>query len=133
MAARFDVFISYSRQADEPLAGALQHDLQRFAKRAFQRRALQVFRDDANLSANPGLWSSIEQALDASRFLLLLASPAAAASPWVAKEIGHWRATQPAGHVLLAVTEGEVVWDEERSDFDMDRSSAIPLALAGAF
>ena len=133
MAERFDVFISYSRQADEPLAEALQHDLQRFAKRAFQRRALQVFRDDANLSANPGLWSSIEQALDASRFLLLLASPAAAASPWVAKEIGHWRATQPAGHVLLAVTEGEVVWDEARSDFDMERSSAIPPALVGAF
>ena len=133
MAERFDVFISYSRQADEPLAEALQHDLQRFAKRAFQRRALQVFRDDANLSANPGLWSSIEQALDASRFLLLLASPAAAASPWVAKEIGHWRATQPAGHVLLAVTEGEVVWDDARSDFDMERSSAIPPALAGAF
>jgi TIR domain len=133
MAERFDVFISYSRRADEPLAEALQHDLQRFAKRAFQRRALQVFRDDANLSANPGLWSSIEQALDGSRFLLLLASPAAAASPWVAKEISHWRATQPAGHVLLAVTEGEVVWDEERSDFDLDRSSAIPPALAGAF
>jgi hypothetical protein len=36
-----------------------QRELERFAKRWNQMRSLRVFRDNANLAANPGLWSSI--------------------------------------------------------------------------
>ncbi len=129
----YDVFISYSRRADERLAALLQRELQRFAKPAFRRRALRVFRDDASLSANPGLWSSIEQALDTSRYLVLLASPEAATSPWVAREIEHWRATEPPDRLLLVVTDGDVAWDDGIRDFDLRRSTAIPPALAGFF
>jgi MTH538 TIR-like domain (DUF1863) len=56
----------------------------------YRRRALRIFRDDTSLSATPSLWPSIEHALGQSRFLILLASPEAATSPWVRKEIAFW-------------------------------------------
>src|SRR6266508_4513938 len=83
-AAAYDAFISYSRALDGRLAPALQAALHRFTKPWYRVRALRVFRDDASLAANPGLWPSIEQALASSRFLILLASPEAARSRWVA-------------------------------------------------
>ncbi len=133
MADRHDVFISYSRQADERLATLLQQRLQQFAKPVFRRRSLRVFRDDANLSANPGLWSSIEEALDRSDHLLVLASRDAAASEWVGREVDHWRATKPAGSILLALTRGEASWDDQLGGFDPARSNAIPSSLLDAF
>jgi WD40 repeat protein len=129
----YDLFISYSRQSDEQLAKLLQGQLQQFAKPVFRRRALHVFRDDSSLAANPALWSSIEGALDRSEHLLVLASPTAAASDWVHREVTHWRTTKPEGKVLLAVSAGQVVWDERSREFDFSRSTAIPPSLKGAF
>src|SRR3712207_9559591 len=80
-------FISYSHAVDGKLAPALQSGLHAFARPFLRLRALRVFRDEASLSANPGLWSSIEESLEASRFFILLASPEAARSPWVGREI----------------------------------------------
>ena len=77
----------YSHAKDKPIAAALQSVIQKLGKPWYQRRALRVFRDDTSLSATPSLWPSIEQALGESRFLVLLASPEAAASPWVDKEV----------------------------------------------
>src|SRR3954454_18623500 len=86
----YAAFISYSHAVDGKLAPALQSGLHGFARPAFQLRALRVFRDEASLSANPGLWSSIEQALGESAFFILLASPEAARSPWVGRETSYW-------------------------------------------
>jgi hypothetical protein len=88
--ALYDAFISYSHAKDKPIAAALQAVLQRLCKPWYRRRALRVFRDDTSLSATPQLWPAIEQALGQSRFLILLASPEAAASPWVGGEIAYW-------------------------------------------
>lgn len=60
----YDAFISYSHALDGAVAQALQTGLERFAKPWYQLRALRVFRDTTSLSANPGLWSSIETALE---------------------------------------------------------------------
>src|SRR3954466_6258799 len=76
----YAAFISYSHAVDGKLAPALQNGLHRFARPSFALRALRVFRDDASLSVNYGLWSSIEQALRDSEFFILLASPEAAHS-----------------------------------------------------
>lgn len=128
----YDAFLSYSRTADGRLAPALQSGLQNFSRPWWRRRALAVFRDDTSLAANPGLWTSITAALDRSRYLILLASPRAAASSWVDKEIRHWCATKPAGTILPVVTEGTWEWDEEASGFDA-ASTAVPPALREVF
>jgi hypothetical protein len=55
---------------DGRLAPALQSALQRFSKPWYRLRALRVFRDNASLSANPALWSSIEDALGDSGWFI---------------------------------------------------------------
>ena len=85
---RYDAFISYSHAVDGRLAPAIRSGLHRFAQPVFSLRALNVFRDQSSLSASPGLWPSIEDALSQSRHFIVLASPEAARSPWVRREVG---------------------------------------------
>ena len=129
----YHAFISYSHAADGRLAPSLQTGLQRFAKPWYRPRALRVFRDEASLSANPHLWASIEQALTDSYHFILLASPEAAASPWVAREADSWRRTKSMDALLIGLTDGELVWDETGRDFDWKQTDALPRALEGAF
>lgn len=129
----YDGFISYSHAVDGGLAPALQRGLQRFAKPWYRMRGLRVFRDDAALSANPHLWSSIEVALDGSRHYILLASPEAASSKWVGREAAHWLNHKSPETLLIAVTDGDIAWDGERQDFDHHATTAIPRPLYGAF
>lgn len=129
----YHAFISYSHAADGQLAPSLQKGLQRFAKPWYRPRALRVFRDEASLSANPHLWTSIEQALTGSHHFILLASPQAAASPWVAREAECWRRAKSTDTLLVGLTEGELVWNESGRDFDWNRTDALPRALKGAF
>ena len=131
--AVYDAFISYSHAKDKPIAAALQSVLQRLGKPWYRRRALRIFRDDTSLSATPHLWPSIEQALGQSRFLLLLASPEAAASPWVGKEVAYWLAHKSADTLLIALTDGALTWDGAAGDFGWAAATPLPAALKGAF
>jgi hypothetical protein len=129
----YDAFLSYSHAVDRRLAPALQRALHRLAKPWYRLRALRVFRDDASLSANPHLWSSIQDALDSSRFFILLASPESARSPWVQREVQYWCQHKPPANLLIAVTDGAVIWDSAASDFDWDQTTALPRSLEGVF
>jgi tetratricopeptide (TPR) repeat protein len=131
--ADYDAFISYSHAKDKPVAAALQTAIQRLGKPWYRRRALRLFRDDTSLSATPHLWPSIEDALGRSRYLVLLVSPQSAASPWVGKEIAYWLANKSVDTLLLAVTEGEVGWDNAADDFIWAESTPLPLVLKGKF
>ena len=129
----YNAFISYSHAADGRLAPALQRGLQRFAKPWYRARALRIFRDNESLSATPQLWTSIEQALDSCEFYILLASPAAAGSRWVAKEAERWQATKPMDCFLIAWTDGDILWSDSSGDFDWERTTALPETLRHAF
>src|SRR3954453_5685520 len=128
----FNGFISYSHAADGRLAPAIQRGLHRLAKPWHRRRALWIFRDQTGLSVTPALWSSIQDALDGSEYFVLLASPDAARSPWVNREIDHWVATKPADRILPVVTDGHWQWDPVRRDFTED-STSVPAALRDVF
>lgn len=128
----YDVFISYSHALDGTLAPTLQRELEQFAKPWYRVRSLRVFRDDASLSANPSLWSSIEQALSNSSWFVLLASPAAARSIWVNREVSWWLAHRSIDRLLIVRTEGEFRWDGHGGDCD-GATAALPPALRGAF
>jgi hypothetical protein len=131
--AAYDAFISYSHGKDKPIAAALQAVVQKLGKPWYRRRALRVFRDDTSLSATPHLWPSIEQALGQSRYFILLASPEAAASKWVNKEVTHWLDHNSPGTLLIGLTDGELAWDEERGAFVSPTVLPLPPALAGRF
>ena len=129
----FDGFISYSHAADGRLAPSLQRGLESIARPWYRLRALRLFRDETNLSANPNLWSSIEDSLAKSRQFILLASVESANSRWVAKEIEWWLVHRSATTLLIVLTDGEIVWDDTSGTFDPLKSTAIPPALYSAF
>ena len=129
----YDVFISYSHGGDDLLSERVQEGLTKFAKPWYRRRALNVFRDRTALSANPGLWTSIAEAIDNSRYFLALASPDAAASVWCGREVEHWRSKHGSEGLLVLLTDGEILWDEGTNDFNWAATTALGAAFAGAF
>lgn len=132
-AGAYDAFISYTHSVDNRLASELQRALHRFAKPWYRVRGLRVFRDAANLAAGAGLWSATETAMDSSKHFILLASRAAAQSPWIAREVAHWVRHKPPHDLLVVLTDGDVVWDSARGDFDWNRTTALPATLRGVF
>ncbi len=133
MAAGFDAFVSYGHADDGGLARQLQSGVERFAKPWYRARALRLFLDSNNLSANPGLWSSIETALACSSWFVLVTSPGAAGSKWVEREIRWWLQHRSPERLLIVVASGSLNWDAELGDFDPRSSTALPPALLGAF
>jgi DNA-binding beta-propeller fold protein YncE len=130
----YDAFISYSHRLDAAITARLQAELQRFAKPWYRMRALHVFRDQTSLAASPHLWTTIEEALSDSSWLILMASPESAQSGWVSREISWWRAHRPVNHLLVAVTGGDLVWDETAGDLDWAATTALSKeALGHAF
>ena len=136
---RYDAFLSYSHSADAKLARALRDGLQRFATPwsplswSNRVRSLRVFRDESALSPDPALWPAIERALTASGWFVLLASPDAAQSPWIDKEVAFWCANKPVERMLLVLSAGEIAWNHEGNDFDWRTTTALPRRLAGVF
>jgi len=129
---RYDAFISYSHAADGRLAPAVQSGLQRLARKVFQRRALRVFRDETGLSTNPHLWGSIETAIDASDWFVLLASPESARSDWVNREVSTWLERKPLDHLLIVVTDGTLTFTTD-GPVDAAATTCLPAALIDAF
>jgi len=130
---RYKAFISYSHAGDRQFAKELQDALQRYAKKWYRPRAFRVFRDENDLHAAPEAWPVIEQALKDSEFFIVLASPEAAESKWVKREIELWKDLGRSDRLILVQTAGNLYWDDEQGDFDPKRSTALPHALLGAF
>ena len=132
--AGFDAFISYSRRASTTLATDLQSAVERFAKPWYRLRAVRVFRDDASMSANTALWSTIERGLTEAEWLILLASPLAAQSQYVAREVAWWLEHKSSDRILLVLEEGvDIAWDPVADDFDFAVTDSLPRALSGAY
>jgi WD40 repeat protein len=129
----YDAFISYSH-SEQRVARWIHRNLGRIGRRPTQRRALNNFLDSTDLSASPNLWESVRTALDASRNLVVVLSPAAAQSTWVRREIQHWLETKSAASVVLAVAGGTVTWDPGLGAFSAT-SDAVPeeLRVPGVF
>jgi WD40 repeat protein len=130
---KYNVFISYSHAVDGKLSPAIQAALKTFAKPWNRIRALSVFRDETSLAANPSLWPSIEKALSESEWFILLASPEAASSKWVYREVQWWLENRSIDKFMIVLTGGELVWREDLSDFDFMNTPSIPNCLEGKY
>jgi hypothetical protein len=119
----YSAFISYSHH-DTKIAADLQKRLERY--RLPRATAIsygiadpslgQIFRDREDLAAAPSLSDAIREGLSQSRALIVVCSPAAAASRWVEQEIQLFRSLHPDRPVLAALVDG-------------DPASAFPAAL----
>lgn len=130
--ASYDAFISYSHE-DDRAAEQFQIALQGFARPWYRLRSFRVFRDTSNLAVEPDLRGAVQAALDQSRYLIVLASPASARSGWVDQELRHWLSSRPAQSVILVRLAGTIHWSAEKDDFDWDASDALPPALRGVY
>ena len=114
---QYFAFISYSHQ-DERTADWLQAEIEKFRvpmrlvgrlteHGSVPRRLTPIFRDLEELAASPDLSGEIEEALSASRFLIVLCSPAAVSSRWTNAEIEFFKRIRPDGCILAAIIAGE--------------------------
>lgn len=124
----FDAFLSYARAASATEAEALKRGIEQFARPWNRARSSTVFLDDQSLSASSSLEDSITGALAQASWLIVLLSEAAAASPWVNREISWWLDHRDPDRMLLVHNRGVVRWED--GDFTTD-STAIPPALRG--
>ncbi len=115
--ARYRAFISYSHR-DAAFGRRLHRRLESYvlprrlagqatARGVVPRRLTPIFRDREELPAAHDLSEEVRAALAASEALIVVCSPAAAASPWVAREIETFRALHPDRPILAALAEGE--------------------------
>ena len=115
--ARYRAFISYSHR-DAAFGRRLHRRLEayRIPRRLVgrttplgqvPRRLAPIFRDREELPAADDLTAEVRTALAASGALIVVCSPAAAASPWVAREVETFRSMHPDRPVLAAIADGE--------------------------
>ena len=102
--------------------------LHRIGKRLGQLRALRVFRDSTDLSASPNLWGKVTDALDRSRYMIVVLSPNAVASKWVNKEVGYWLSKRGRSGCCSWWPAARSPGMKPRQRFDPDRSdAALPV------
>jgi tetratricopeptide (TPR) repeat protein len=102
---QFRAFISYSH-ADTRFATWLHRRLEAWRLPDGTKLA-PIFIDRAELAAGPDLPAQVRQALGRSAALVVVASPAAQASRWVAQEIALYREVHPGRPVLTALLDGD--------------------------
>lgn len=111
---RYEAFISYSHtESDACVAREIQRFIEGFPVPRRLRESIgrarlgKVFRDEDELAAGSSLDAGLTRALEASSWLIVVCSPAAAASPWVAREIETFIAVHGADCVLAVLASGE--------------------------
>ena len=75
------------------------------------------------------LWGKVTDAMDRSRYLIVVLSPYAAASGWVDKEVAYWLEQRGPDQLLIVLAQGHLHWDEATARFDPDRSDAALQVL----
>lgn len=103
-------FISYAH-ADEVMAARLHHALETFKiprdlSLSIDKKLHPIFRDTTELTAHHSLSEKIRDAVNHSRFLIVLCSPAAKLSIWVNEEIRLFRKLHGENSILCALLEG---------------------------
>lgn len=110
----FDAFISYRHvQPDRKWAKWLHRSLETFrtpkalVAAGAPARLKKVFRDELELSASSDLSEEIDEALEKSRYLIVVCSPKTPESKWVNQEIVRFRELGRADQVLALLVDGE--------------------------
>jgi hypothetical protein len=125
----YKAFISYKHNVSDTFTRRLEQALKSYAKPTFAL-PIRIFRDEKHLTPGVDLPQLIIHALDASEFLILLASREAARSPWVAVEIDHWCGQlKRTANLIVILVDGEIATDDISKGVDWAKTDALPIAL----
>jgi uncharacterized protein YjbI with pentapeptide repeats len=128
----YDAFVSYSHVAEGRLSEAIVAGLEHFARPGYSS-GRRIYRDRTALSASQSLWTTIERSLVGARYLVYIASPSAAQSLWIRREVELWIEVKGSTNILIVLAEGTIVWDRKTGDFDWEKTTALPPAFRQAF
>lgn len=115
---KYHAFISYSH-ADESWGSWLHRSLETFRTpkglvggptnrgETVPARVFPIFRDREELPTSADLGKTIQTALNESRYLIVICSPAAARSRWVNEEIKSFRRLGRSNRILALIVDGE--------------------------
>ena len=107
---KYDAFISYKHaEFDTAICKQLHKHLEsyRIYKNGRQHKIKRVFLDTEELSSAGNLSDSIIEALDNSRYLIVVCSKLTPKSPWVGQEIEYFIKTHGYQNVLALLIDGE--------------------------
>lgn len=130
---KYNAFLSYSHSQDTDLGTSLEKALEKFAKPTFKRRALEIFRDANDLSLASDLGDKIRDGLDESEYFVCLASKLYAQSKWCQREVEYWLEHKSIDKFIIVLTDGDIIYDETKNDFNWNQTTALPKNLSGAF
>jgi WD40 repeat protein len=128
---KFDAFISYrqGQEGDTGIAQPLQERLQRFGRPWHNlRRPLRVFLDTRNLAFSSDAWTTVVTALQDTTWLILIATPASAASVWVRREVAWWVENRSLDQLIIVHGAGVIRWNPVNGRF-ADCTDALPPRL----
>jgi len=136
---RYWAFISYSSK-DKKWAHWLHRSIETYgipaqlvsrptpAGRPAPKRFHPLFHDRAELPASADLGAVTEEALRASRYLIVVCSPNAAKSKWVNKEIETFQRFHRHGRILAIIVDGEPNQGGDEECFPHALRSTEPIA-----
>ena len=111
---KYDAFISYRHIYPDKLIAQKLHTLletykvpNRIVKDGKIPKIRKVFRDKDELPTSGDLGKDIENALEASRFLIVICSPRTNESQWIKKEINYFIKLGRQDKILALLIEGE--------------------------
>ena len=128
---RYDTFICYAHDSRE-LARRIKKDMENHGRRFFRARSRQVFLDE-RMGLEPTLSQALIGRIDASDYLLHIASPAAATSRWVELELNYWFESRPDAKYRLMLVVADGVVDFDNPVGDLVPNNAIAPALRSRF
>ena len=128
MMKKYFAFISYMRK-DEKWAQWLQHELEHYrlplnirqANTDMPKEIRPVFKDTTDLSAGI-LVEEIQQALEQSKFLIVICSPRSSKSEWVGKEVQSFIDMGRSKYIIPFIVGGKPYADNSEEE-------CFPLAL----
>jgi tetratricopeptide (TPR) repeat protein len=83
------------------------HDIQTPTEERMPTRFFPIFQDDKDLTVGSDLDIRVKDALEASRYLIVIASPRSAASPWVDREVSYFKSMGRRDRILVLIIDGE--------------------------
>lgn len=112
MSRTYVAFISYKHvERDAVIAKTVHTQIESYIIPKQLRRQSKklgiVFRDEEELPVSSDLSESIQNALDKSRYLIVICSPEAKASPWVNREINYFLQRHSVNDVFVVLAKGE--------------------------
>ncbi|MBP2190687.1 hypothetical protein [Nocardia goodfellowii] len=126
MKSRIDAYMSYSAAFHDPTVVELQHALIR-AARGTRKQGITLFEDPDR----PDRVDLAEEAMELSKWFILIASPAAARSERVNSEVERWGEKHGFDRLLIVQTGGYIRWDKGKNSFNWNHTTALPPTLEG--